>query len=228
MRWPVTTRHDERRRHVGRAPGPRRSVPGVSSYGGQVAFPGNSLYHATKWGIEGFVEAVAPEVAAFGIGMTIVEPGGARTEFRYGSARVADLLPVHDDTPAHSFLRMLDPANGLAPRRPRAHGRTHHRQRRHRTRTAAHGARLTGSDLREEGLTSTSALRCRCRAGISWPSGVRPPQLLACRSAVRTTLIRWRVAAIAARRSCRRAATSSAACAGCASACRRRPLSPSG
>lgn len=29
----------------------------ISSYGGQVAFPGNSLYHATKWGIEGFVES---------------------------------------------------------------------------------------------------------------------------------------------------------------------------
>lgn len=58
----------------------------ISSYGGQVAFPGNSMYHATKWGIEGFVESVAREVASFGIGMTIVEPGGARTEFRYGSA----------------------------------------------------------------------------------------------------------------------------------------------
>ena len=46
--------------------------------------------------------------------MTIVEPGGARTEFRYGSAQVADLLPAYDDTPAHSFLTMLDPANGLA------------------------------------------------------------------------------------------------------------------
>jgi len=52
----------------------------MSSYGGQVAFPGNSLYHASKWGIEGFVESVAQEVASFGIGMTIVEPGGARTE----------------------------------------------------------------------------------------------------------------------------------------------------
>ena len=44
----------------------------ISSYGGQVAYPGNSLYHATKWGIEGFVESVAQEVASFGIGMTIV------------------------------------------------------------------------------------------------------------------------------------------------------------
>ena len=45
------------------------------------------MYHATKSGIEGFVESVAQEVASFNIGMTIVEPGGARTEFRYGSAK---------------------------------------------------------------------------------------------------------------------------------------------
>ena len=90
----------------------------ISSYGGQVAYPGNSLYHATKWGIEGFVESVAEEVAAFGIGMTIVEPGGARTEFRYGSAQVAKAMPVYDGTPAHGFLRMLDPENGLAPGDP--------------------------------------------------------------------------------------------------------------
>ena len=90
----------------------------ISSYGGQVAFPGNSLYHATKWGIEGFVESVAQEVAPFGIGITIVEPGGARTEFRYGSAHVAQLMPIYDQTSAHSFLKMLDPKNGLAPGDP--------------------------------------------------------------------------------------------------------------
>jgi NAD(P)-dependent dehydrogenase (short-subunit alcohol dehydrogenase family) len=76
------------------------------------------MYHATKWGIEGFVEAVAQEVASFGIGMTIIEPGGARTEFRYGSAQVANLTPIYDQTPAHSFVRMLDPKNGLAPGDP--------------------------------------------------------------------------------------------------------------
>jgi NAD(P)-dependent dehydrogenase (short-subunit alcohol dehydrogenase family) len=90
----------------------------ISSHGGQVAFAGNSLYHATKWGIEGFVESVAQEVASFGIGLTIVEPGGARTEFRYGSAQVAKLTPIYDSTPAHSFLRMLDPENGQAPGDP--------------------------------------------------------------------------------------------------------------
>jgi NAD(P)-dependent dehydrogenase (short-subunit alcohol dehydrogenase family) len=90
----------------------------ISSYGGQVAFPGNSLYHATKWGIEGFVESVAAEVTPFGIGMTIVEPGGARTEFRYGGAQVATPMPEYDGNPAHGFLRMLDPKNGLAPGDP--------------------------------------------------------------------------------------------------------------
>ncbi|WP_318766159.1 SDR family oxidoreductase [Lactiplantibacillus carotarum] len=90
----------------------------ISSYGGQVAYPGNSMYHAAKFGIEGFCESVAQEVAPFNIGVTIVEPGGARTEFRYGSAQVADLMPAYDDNPAHAFLKMLDPANGLAPGDP--------------------------------------------------------------------------------------------------------------
>lgn len=90
----------------------------LSSYGGQVAFPGNSMYHATKWGIEGFCESVAQKVAPFNIGMTIVEPGGARTEFRYGSAKVASLMNEYEGNPAHNFLTMLDPANGLAPGDP--------------------------------------------------------------------------------------------------------------
>src|SRR3954469_328247 len=87
----------------------------ISSYGGQVAFPGNSLYHATKWGIEGFAESVAQEVAGFGTGVTIVEPGGARTEFRYSSAQVAESLPDYAGTPARSFEKMLDPSADPAP-----------------------------------------------------------------------------------------------------------------
>ena len=97
-----------------RAQGGGRIVQ-ISSYGGQVAFAGNSLYHATKWGIEGFCESVAQEVAPFGIGVTIVVPGGARTQFRYGSALVATPTPAYEGTPAHAFQRMLDPKNGLAP-----------------------------------------------------------------------------------------------------------------
>lgn len=90
----------------------------ISSYGGQVAFAGNSLYHATKWGIEGFCESVAQEVLPFNIGVTIVEPGGARTEFRYKSAKLAKPITAYDGTPAHAFKKMLDPAKGLAPGDP--------------------------------------------------------------------------------------------------------------
>lgn len=88
----------------------------ISSYGGQVAYPANSLYHATKFGIEGFCESVAQEVAQFGIGLTIVEPGGARTEFRYGSAKVTNLMPEYES--CHAFLDMLDASKGLAPGDP--------------------------------------------------------------------------------------------------------------
>ncbi|MDT9605519.1 SDR family oxidoreductase [Lactobacillus johnsonii] len=90
----------------------------ISSYGGQVAYAGNSLYHATKFGIEGFCESVAQEIAPFNIKFSIIEPGGARTEFRYGSAHVANLMPEYDNTMAHAFLKMLDPENGLAPGDP--------------------------------------------------------------------------------------------------------------
>ncbi|MFD9445160.1 hypothetical protein ACFWBR_43070 [Streptomyces sp. NPDC060006] len=65
-------------------------------------------------GIEGFCESVAQEVAPFGIGVMIVEPGGARTEFRYGSAQPAGPLPEYEGNPAHAYRAMLDPANGLA------------------------------------------------------------------------------------------------------------------
>lgn len=72
----------------------------LSSYGGQATNAGGSLYHAGKWGIEGFMESTAKEVAPFNIGVTIVEPGGARTEFRYGSLDIGTALPAYDHTPA--------------------------------------------------------------------------------------------------------------------------------
>lgn len=53
----------------------------VSSEGGQVAYPGFSLYHASKWGVEGFIEAVAQEVAGFGIDFMLAEPGPTDTRF---------------------------------------------------------------------------------------------------------------------------------------------------
>jgi NAD(P)-dependent dehydrogenase (short-subunit alcohol dehydrogenase family) len=71
----------------------------VSSEGGQIAYPNFSLYHATKWGIEGFVESVAKEVAPFGIDFLIVEPGPTLTNFRQGLEH-ARPMNCYDSTPA--------------------------------------------------------------------------------------------------------------------------------
>ncbi|WP_435154686.1 SDR family oxidoreductase [Amycolatopsis sacchari] len=60
----------------------------MSSMGGHVAFPAFSLYHVTKWGIEGFFEALAEEVAPFGIRTTLIEPGMVRTTFYDAATRV--------------------------------------------------------------------------------------------------------------------------------------------
>jgi NAD(P)-dependent dehydrogenase (short-subunit alcohol dehydrogenase family) len=82
----------------------------VSTVGGQAAFPGASLYHASKWGIEGFIDALAQEVAVFGIGCTLVEPGGARTGFRYQGSRLAPRIAAYDASPASHARRMIEEA----------------------------------------------------------------------------------------------------------------------
>jgi NAD(P)-dependent dehydrogenase (short-subunit alcohol dehydrogenase family) len=54
----------------------------VTSVGGRVGFASGSLYHAAKFGLEGFAEAVAQEVAGFGIKTVIIEPGSIKTNFQ--------------------------------------------------------------------------------------------------------------------------------------------------
>ncbi|RDV00218.1 SDR family oxidoreductase [Trinickia dinghuensis] len=79
----------------------------VSSEGGRISYPAFSAYHATKWGIEGFVEAVANEVAPFGIDFVIVEPGATRTNFGTG-LDLAEPMEVYDATPVGDIRRALD------------------------------------------------------------------------------------------------------------------------
>ncbi|CAN0567984.1 unnamed protein product [Ectocarpus sp. 12 AP-2014] len=78
----------------------------VSSEGGQIAYPCFSLYHATKWGIEGFVESVAQEVAPFGIDIIIAEPGPTATHFADGLDRTLT-NSAYEDTPAGEVRRAL-------------------------------------------------------------------------------------------------------------------------
>jgi NAD(P)-dependent dehydrogenase (short-subunit alcohol dehydrogenase family) len=79
----------------------------ISSIGGQIAFPAMSLYHATKWGVEGFWESTASDIASFGIGVTLVEPGVARTGFGGPSADLAAALPEYADAAPGQLRRML-------------------------------------------------------------------------------------------------------------------------
>lgn len=58
----------------------------IASIGGRLTFPMFSIYHGTKWAVEGFSESLQYEVAQFGIRIKIVEPGPIKTEF-YGSSR---------------------------------------------------------------------------------------------------------------------------------------------
>ncbi len=53
----------------------------TTSIGGLVTFPFNSVYHATKWALEGWSESLAFELNPFGIGIKTVSPGGIATDF---------------------------------------------------------------------------------------------------------------------------------------------------
>lgn len=77
----------------------------ISSGAGQASFPGLSLYCATKWGIEGFFESLAQEVADFGIQTTLVEPGTIRTDF--GSSGVlSSELDAYREGPVGTLRKM--------------------------------------------------------------------------------------------------------------------------
>jgi len=72
----------------------------VSSIGGISAFQNVGMYHASKWGLEGFSQSLAQEVADFGIHVTLIEPGGFDTDWGGSSARHATPLPEYDEVRA--------------------------------------------------------------------------------------------------------------------------------
>jgi NAD(P)-dependent dehydrogenase (short-subunit alcohol dehydrogenase family) len=65
----------------------------IASMGGRLAFPMFSIYHGTKWAVEGFSESLMYELEPFNIRMKIIEPGPIKTEF-YGSSREF-VKPIH-------------------------------------------------------------------------------------------------------------------------------------
>ena len=69
----------------------------VSSIGGISAFPVVGIYHASKWALEGFSQALAQEVAPFGVHVTLIEPGGFDTDWAGPSAKHAAPLADYDE-----------------------------------------------------------------------------------------------------------------------------------
>ena len=80
----------------------------TTSIGGLVTFPFNSVYHATKWALEGWSESLAYELAPFGIRVKTVAPGGISTDFASRSL-VMTQHPAYAGAMAKTFAAFMDP-----------------------------------------------------------------------------------------------------------------------
>ncbi len=67
-----------------------------SSVGGRIGAPGRAPYCAAKWGVEGFSEVLAQEMSLVGVKITIIEPGGFRTDFAGSSTSLNAGRPEYD------------------------------------------------------------------------------------------------------------------------------------
>jgi NAD(P)-dependent dehydrogenase (short-subunit alcohol dehydrogenase family) len=70
----------------------------VSSIGGRAGATGRAPYSASKFGVEGFSEVLATEMAPLGVKVTIVEPGGFRTDFAGASTSISEGNPAYAET----------------------------------------------------------------------------------------------------------------------------------
>src|SRR5450631_563828 len=88
-----------------------------SSVGGRIGPPGRGPYSAAKWGVEGFSEVLSREVSPLGIKVTIVEPGGFRTDFAGSSTELREGRPEYDATVGKTARFQRD-YNGKQPGDP--------------------------------------------------------------------------------------------------------------
>jgi NAD(P)-dependent dehydrogenase (short-subunit alcohol dehydrogenase family) len=89
----------------------------VTSIAGRIGPIGRAPYAAAKWGVEGFSETLAKEVGPLGVKVTIVEPGGFRTDFAGSSTKLAEGRPEYDATVGKT-ARFQREFNGKQPGDP--------------------------------------------------------------------------------------------------------------
>jgi NAD(P)-dependent dehydrogenase (short-subunit alcohol dehydrogenase family) len=88
-----------------------------SSVAGRIGPIGRSAYAAAKWGVEGFSEVLSKEVAPLGLKVTIIEPGGFRTDFAGVSTAIREGRPEYDET-VGKIARFQRQFNGKQPGDP--------------------------------------------------------------------------------------------------------------
>lgn len=79
----------------------------ISSVGGRLASPGNSAYHAAKWAVGGFTEALAQEVAPFGVKVCALEPGGMRTNWGVRANKATPVLLPDYEPSVGAFIKAV-------------------------------------------------------------------------------------------------------------------------
>ena len=89
----------------------------LSSVGGRLGAPGRAAYSAAKWGVEGFSEVLAQEMALVGVKVTIVEPGGFRTDFA-GASTTLDAGRAEYDAVVGAAARRQATYDGQQPGDP--------------------------------------------------------------------------------------------------------------
>ncbi len=91
----------------------------VSSVGGRLAIAGNTPYHAAKWAVGGFSDALAMEVAPFGVKVCTLEPGGIRTNWAARAGRdTPELWPDYEPS-VGAIIKLLASVRGRAEGDPR-------------------------------------------------------------------------------------------------------------
>jgi NAD(P)-dependent dehydrogenase (short-subunit alcohol dehydrogenase family) len=98
------------------------AIVNISSLGGQLSFAGFSAYSATKFAIEGVSEALAQEVAPFGVKVLIVEPGQFRTKLAGPSMRHMPVIEAYRDVVggARDFAHTMNGSQDGDPRKAAA------------------------------------------------------------------------------------------------------------
>ena len=79
----------------------------LSSEGGQITYPSASIYHASKWGLEGFFQSLRSEVSKLGILITLVEPGRVGTQFDNNAVVVEPSIEQYRRGTVGHYFRLL-------------------------------------------------------------------------------------------------------------------------